>query len=564
MLKISFFQGNGELGPAAIPLFGPADSFFEKTAAPSLQAGVVRYVENLRPQKGSQYVLVNAMGAGEFYGSNINGDHFSEASLIHKPNDWKDNPVFDRALAKKWSYGFPTFYNAHPFAHHRNKDPSRAFGEVELAVWNDSMKRVELVCRVDEDKCHRFNGTAVWDKLIEGQFPDVSMGTKVPFDTCSICLDWEEYRKAIGTFDPAKHRHAGESALRYHKAKKAKDGKGIRGLSVTRSDYCEHAKNHMNRIYPDGRKVWVYNDFPRFFDISFVFIGADKTAKVMLKIAEGAQKYWFVGSSTEVAEKLGYVEKESLEKTAAVDELKLAFLGKAAKDKKSEIIKTVPSQFASKAVPALTKQEPDIPKDTLDTLAGFPLEKVLSTLSGLGMVMKPKEFQRIVIIKIGKKPLADSLESQGEVFPKTDEIEPMSMDPGDFSSVLARLLLPMLSARSGFGPVVEKRVVMLSGQPEKSEKSGTSHPSDLLRKIGAAYNGYRQGLMQHLSSAQSLMEKAAGVRDSNLHELVAAKAEDLITPLSFTYFNEAFLDEIPVGDSGSEVVKISEQAIANV
>src|SRR6185295_11826397 len=36
---------------------------------------------------------------------------------------------------------------------------------------------------------------------------------------------------------------------------------------------------------PDGRKVAVRNDTPRFFDISFVFIGADKTAKVLAKLA---------------------------------------------------------------------------------------------------------------------------------------------------------------------------------------------------------------------------------------------------------------------------------------
>ena len=40
----------------------------------------------------SQYVLVNAMGATEWYGSNVNADAFSEASLIHKPPSWANNP----------------------------------------------------------------------------------------------------------------------------------------------------------------------------------------------------------------------------------------------------------------------------------------------------------------------------------------------------------------------------------------------------------------------------------------------------------------------------------------
>src|SRR5690606_33352904 len=54
----------------------------------------------------------------------------------------------------------------------------------ELAAWNPHMKRVELVTRLDRDKCLSFGGQGVWDKLKSGHFPDVSMGTRVPFDCC--------------------------------------------------------------------------------------------------------------------------------------------------------------------------------------------------------------------------------------------------------------------------------------------------------------------------------------------------------------------------------------------
>jgi hypothetical protein len=43
----------------------------------------------------------------------------------------------------------------------------------------------------------------------------------------------------------------------------------------------------MGKILDDGRRIGVINTYPRFFDISFVFIGADKTAKVMCKLASG-------------------------------------------------------------------------------------------------------------------------------------------------------------------------------------------------------------------------------------------------------------------------------------
>src|SRR3972149_676706 len=176
MIKVSTFLATTEYGYSAVPLFGPADREFEKNASPYLLPPVLRYIEGLRPKNDSQYVLVNALAASEYFGSNINGDAFPEASLIHCPEKWTGIPLIDKGLSTDWPYGFPTFYNAGAFAHHRNKDPKRAYGQVELALWNDLMKRVELVVRVDLDKCQNFGGVPVWDKLKSGQFPDVSMG----------------------------------------------------------------------------------------------------------------------------------------------------------------------------------------------------------------------------------------------------------------------------------------------------------------------------------------------------------------------------------------------------
>lgn len=54
--------------------------------------------------------------------------------------------------------------------------------------------------------------------------------------------------------------------------------------------YCEHVRANaippygMRSILPDGRMCGVYNDYPRFFDDSFVFIGAERSAKVMANV----------------------------------------------------------------------------------------------------------------------------------------------------------------------------------------------------------------------------------------------------------------------------------------
>lgn len=556
MLKYSHFLGESEFGLGAVPLFGPADSEFEKIAAPSLLPDVIRYIDTLRPDPSSQYVLVNAMGAGEYYGSNVNGDHFPEAALIHAPDDWRGIPVYDRIRSKDWPYGYPTFYGAHPFAHHRNKDPKRAFGEVELAVWNDHMKRVELIARVDRVKCHRFGGVWVWDKLIQGHFPDVSMGTKVPFDTCCICLDWDLFRKGLSQYNPKKHKHPGMAVLELHKRLKRRNGKGIRGLSITRKDYCEHARQQMNRILPDGRKVFVYNDFPRFFDISFVFIGADKTAKTMFFIFGGG--FTCSRSSAEIADTLGVRTSEPGEKTASLEDevLRNAFLKGAKKSKQSEINKqVVPSQFAGKAVPVLTRQEKDIEPHLLDSLSALPMERTLSTLAGMGIPLRPREFQRITLLRLEKRDLADKLDREGVVFPKVAEADSMEMGVEHFSPILARKLLPLLEKRSALGPFIERRVVFSSAGSNSLSASPSSHPSELLRKIGSAYNGYRNQVMNITASTQTLLGSKVVSSGTDSCKLASAEPEDLFTPLSFRYLTDAFMDEVGVPDSG--VVKVS-------
>lgn len=542
MLKYSHFRGETELGPSAIPLFGKADAVFEKTASARLLPEVVQYISVLKPQPDSQYVLVNAMGASEYYGSNINGDAFPEAGLTHRPDDWQFNPIIDRIRAKSWAYGFPTFYRAHPYAHHRNKDASRAFGEVELAAWNPDMRRVELVTRVDRDKCLAYGGQGTWDKLKSGAFPDVSMGTKVPYDTCSICLDFQRYQEALGTFDPAKHRHPGMAALDYHKNRGA-----IRGLSITRADYCQHALKEMNRIYPDGRKVFVNNDFPAFFDISFVFIGADKTAKTMLFIFSSGVGH-AVKPSAEVADDLGVEESEEGSKTASVHDeiLKQAFGSKVARLKKSEINKDViPSQFAGKAVPLLTGCEEDLPDDVMGRLSTVAPDNLLSTLGGMGILLRPREFQRIILMQLGREDLADDLDSRGEVFEKSDESEPMGVDPKNYLPALASLLAPLMPARSLLAPEIERRIAMSPSDVQPRHARAPSHSEDLLDKIAAAYNGYRQDVMELVAHSQHLL--ATSGSSGSLQKLSSAPVEEVFSPLSVAYLKYAYQDEYGTG-----------------
>ena len=582
IIKVCQFKARKEQGERLVEIFQPGEmekaaEFFGmgKRAAPMLPE-VQSYLDKLRPDPNKIYVLVNALGAGEYWGSNINGDYFPEGSLIHK------GPV----------YGYETFYGAFPYKHHVNKDPSKSFGKVELSTWHDGMKRVELVVSIDRERAHMFGADDVCDKLDAGQFPDVSMGCKVPYDLCSKCLDWKRYREAQATFDPSVHASIGQAVLAVHRRNP------IRGLSVTRNDYCEHLSGMLNKILADGTKIYAINDYPRFFDISFVFIGADKTAKVMAKLAFAgynglAVPSWYVaeqmgyeqpstektfekvaaspnnmvlfggpkhpgreafnrmlesiiplnkdkGSSLEdqIDEKVTDLErqkhqgpvnldpsrtakaKEALRSTfsmepalSGIEAVRARLREKRASHRKgAEITKEVSSsQFGGKAVPILPDR-PDIPNEVLDSLGSCGLSEALSTPTTMGMILKPREFQRITIIGLGKKPLADQLDQSGTVFsPSEERDESVPMGAEHFSSVLKRILLPFLEDRSMLEPVARRRVIKITmGTPEdvaenKEVVPSNTEESPFLQKISAAYNGYLNRIGDCLSGAEQIV-----------------------------------------------------------
>ena len=451
------------------------------------------WVNDLQVEEDQSYT-VNGVSV---HNSNINGDAFEEEHLIHRGPIW----------------GYETFlYYARPFMHHANKGPNaRAFGAVELSAWHDHMKRVELVVRLDRALAEQVGAHKVIDKIDQGQLPDTSMGCKVPYDLCSISTDWELYRRALSGYDHQRDRHPGMAVLRFHK-----EVRPIPGLSITRNDYSDYLKYRMNEILLDGRKICAFNPFPRFFDISFVFIGADKTSKMMAKLANRA---YVVVPSSYVAESYGYYDKEEqprthkdfeMEKAASVEsarELLRSFKKRASQRKRAEIIKEiVPSQFGSKAVPILEKSEPSLPKETLDQMGNSPLSEALSTPTMLGMTLKPQEFQRVVLCRLGKSDMADDLDDQGKVFGPTDAVDKSIPMGSEFiNGLIAKLLGGAIEDRSVLGPVLKRRMIRITiiGKPEVASGDLDEAKDDLLDKVSAAYNGYREQVIEKIADLSS-------------------------------------------------------------
>jgi hypothetical protein len=492
--QVQFF-GKTASGVFCQALFGSSGAFEKVAGAPAFadwETGdeLRKFIRTITPamRKENCYTLVNALGAGEYFGANINSDYFPWMSLAHQGSD----------------YGYLTFMNAHAFLHHKNKDPSRAFGKPVLSLLNARMKRVELIVSLNREKSLIEGADGIISRIDAGDFPDVSMGCRVPFDVCSICE---------------------------HKSK-------------TKKDYCQHMQPPPelrgvfgpNRILPDGRQICVRNLSPRFFDISFVFIGADKTAKVMAKLAARGRSMVCFGDvcavprlSSEVAELVDSDEAgesgalaPELAKTASaqcecgcqgdcsgLDKLAAVFGVKEAGHKMAEIIKEIPGgNFAMKRLPELEKQEPDISTGTLDSMSAMPLSSLLAGTMGAGVVLKPHEFQRVVLKKMGEDDLADDLSEKGQVFTPSDSFSDVNVDDDIVQCVkeVIPLLLKYIHSRTAFGQPFQMRVII--GDQGSKIPLGTPSPvkHPLLDKISSAYNGYRRAALMKLSQAAGVVE----------------------------------------------------------
>lgn len=142
------------------------EAYLESTGEARVKIASANEIElfcsGLKPDPRMLYLHVIAMGAGDFYGCNKNGDYFPEKSLIMYHHTFEQN--------------------AKVFKEHDNKAHSPFYGRVVKSWYNPVMHRVELILEVDKEKA-----PDIVSKVERGEVPEVSMGARVPHDVCSIC-----------------------------------------------------------------------------------------------------------------------------------------------------------------------------------------------------------------------------------------------------------------------------------------------------------------------------------------------------------------------------------------
>lgn len=362
------------------------------------------YIKAVKPQEGRTIILVLAMTAGEFYGPNRNGDAWPERPL--QVNSTKITE--DQVLPKHYQ----TFEDANIFKHHVNKDPEKRLGDVLRAFYNWPMHRVELLLSLINDKAQD-----IIERIERGEFPAVSMGCKVKHDICSICGH------------PARNRR----------------------------EYCDHAKFRLGDFLPNGKRIFVWNPSPRFFDISIVRRPADKLGYMMKKVADTVPD---IRSSAVLGE---YVENASrkvaaLRKLSIINKILRGVVG-AAKDEDGRL-----QQFGTNLARPMAEKMPPLDDETIRSLLKYRPAQVLATLSSMGIVLTTPEFIKFFVWKIdpsieipddvldravaAQQQVFETLAANPALLDEIDGTEFVDTSEGNVDSELANKLRPLEEKRS--------------------------------------------------------------------------------------------------------------------
>ena len=281
------------------------------------------------------------------------------------------------------------------------------------------------------------------------------------------------------------------------------------------ADTAARWSRELNKTILPGSQVYAINPYPRFFDISKVYIGADRTSFILGKAASltfplSINVAEAFGVTDEQIDKLAFVQKRSeISKEIGGALGPTDIDGRVSKTDKNTVLAKALDERVNGSIAA----EPIIPNNVLDAISVLPLETILSTMLGMGIYPKPPEFQRIIIIKTGRPDIADELQKKNMIFDyEDDSVEscPLDISNSRFSDTLGKTLSQFLEKRSCLPCFLKPRLMEKNAyyssmevgkdywiQPSEGNTNPVqkSHIIPFLGGIGALYAGLKMKSM---------------------------------------------------------------------
>lgn len=553
MIKYIEFNSIDDNGEQRIHTIDQVMSLNKTASAGNYAPDILNYIQGMKKREDRYYIVINALGSYESWGRNSRGDVFPRKDLSHvslrsdmgTPND----------------YGYKTFeYYAKLFKHHANKPHHPSYGEVLFAHFNAGMDRVELIVAVDLD-----TGGDIVEALENGEDVAVSMGAKVPFDECSICH------------------------------KKAK----------TRKEYCKHLKHHLGKLVtpslsekwskelgyhiPIGKDIVALNTRPRFFDISRVTRGADKVSYILGKAASDNN----VISGVDLADAYGITDNyfDKIAEMGKRGEMSKKIPGdENTVDGKVVIPKQIKDRVKNNIDIEVDKSignEPEINSNKLNYLASnFPFKNILSTMLGLGIHPKPKEFQRIVLVSIGEPEMANRFEKHNLIFNEDMADNEIPFNIESINDLIAGNLKDVMESRSSCPNFIVKRLntplilktaaySSVEGndywerQPQNMVNVGPNIP--VLSAIAALFMG-----LKHTANKRSIRDIHKTVNDSHVarsligggvlaklnHDIANQNIDNRVLAIPAQHYEDV-LDSMPYIPGLEKQAGIPQQAAGN-
>lgn len=373
-------------------------------------ADIASFLESFKPNPGFTYLHVIAMGAGEYYGCNVNGDYFPEKDLIARHHTFVEQ--------------------AKVFKEHDNKPTSPSFGNVVFSWYNPKMHRVELILALDKIKGEEFIR-----RQDAGEQLEVSMGCRVRFDVCSICGN-----KATAKNPYCEH-------IKYHKREVYPDGKQAYMINVNPTFFdISIVRRRADKIAYVLNKVASVNSAASLMEKNaelFEHLGSELETS-LIPLAPTPDEAIFAIPDNDDMQKIAATlnDREEQEKLAMVKRIK------------AQAVRVL-QKGIEEALPALERVEPDLPVALLDRMARrHSIEDILHSFFLNAIPMKPKEFTRIIIVQNGIP-----LEQFNDVLAGVRAARPANqISQGHYQKEIGSLLEKFLVDRSSFLPAVMHRM----------------------------------------------------------------------------------------------------------